>query len=632
MTRRPRRILVTLLAASATWVALSDARAQEDPAPPADRPPDLIADPPERPIIEENFDVDPTDGTDPRRLLRFDGFIHNRSGAGPFEMVGTGPASLAMSSVVQRIRRSDGTWREVPSPAEILYETSDGHTHWHLKGIARYSLWQPDETAEVAPAQKTGFCLLDSLWAPDHDLAVDRRDRYYGVWPPLPPEEEGIEGHTWTDCETRNTTAPRVPMGVSAGWRDVYDRSLWFQWVDVSNVAPGTYVLRADVNPDGAVVESDPANAPGKTDVVVSGYVARPMEADVPLRGPTGIRLTVDEHKAAGEELAPPLLRIDRLPEHGRLEDGDGNPLVAGKWFSDPDVVFYPDPDLTEPVLDELRFVAREAVGTGGVSRYPLSPPHATVSLDIGGAAYEQVTISGERDVVAGSSTQLSVAVRNADPATVTWSVEPSPGGGTISPTGLYVAPDEPPPGGEVVVRATLPSGKHDEVRFRVLPEPPPEPAPTTEPPEEVIEQRPRPVLPPPAPAGGPPQTVAESRQGAPAPAGGRGGPVVRPTPALKLTVRRHTRSQIAASVLTRYRGRVTVALRRGRKQISRCRIQVRAQRLYVCRLHVRGRTGRLTVVATLTRASGRPLVRRASVTVPRPRRKAAARAHAHRH
>jgi len=62
----------------------------------------------------------------------------------------------------QRVFNSDGTFKEEPSAAELIYVTADGHEHWHLQRAAKYSLWNLAKSAEVAPAMKVGFCLDDS--------------------------------------------------------------------------------------------------------------------------------------------------------------------------------------------------------------------------------------------------------------------------------------------------------------------------------------------------------------------------------------------------------------------------------------------------------------------------------------
>ena len=37
-------------------------------------------------------------------------------------------------------------------------------------------------------------------------------------------------------------------QGLQAGWEDVYDKSLDCQWIDITGLKPGAYVLKAYVN------------------------------------------------------------------------------------------------------------------------------------------------------------------------------------------------------------------------------------------------------------------------------------------------------------------------------------------------------------------------------------------------
>lgn len=46
-------------------------------------------------------------------------------------------------------------------------------------------------------------------------------------------------------------------QGLSSGWGDLYDRTLDGQWVDVTGVPAGDYVLVVEVNVAGKVVEAD---------------------------------------------------------------------------------------------------------------------------------------------------------------------------------------------------------------------------------------------------------------------------------------------------------------------------------------------------------------------------------------
>ena len=73
----------------------------------------------------------------------------------------------------------------------ILYETQDGHNHFHLQKIARYSLWNQARTAEVAPGQKVGFCLEDTQ---RRETTGPANPRSPTVPSPLPGAEAALGG------------------------------------------------------------------------------------------------------------------------------------------------------------------------------------------------------------------------------------------------------------------------------------------------------------------------------------------------------------------------------------------------------------------------------------------------------
>jgi hypothetical protein len=91
--------------------------------------------------------------------VRFDGYVTN-VGDGPLDVAGD-PSSGQM---MQRVRVNGSLVNDKSVP--VQFETGDGHNHWHLKEVMRYSLWNQAKTAEVAPGLKTGFCLVDSQTAP----------------------------------------------------------------------------------------------------------------------------------------------------------------------------------------------------------------------------------------------------------------------------------------------------------------------------------------------------------------------------------------------------------------------------------------------------------------------------------
>lgn len=137
-----------------------------------------------------------------RRLLRFDTLIVNH-----------GALPLLLGSP---------TDPEPPLTAAD-FEYAPCHQHHHFEGWAEYRL----ETLAgdiVAVGHKQAFCLLDTVMVVPSSPSLDY------------------------DCDYQ---------GLSAGWGDLYDHTLDGQWVDVTGVAAGDYVLVVRANVDGKVVEID---------------------------------------------------------------------------------------------------------------------------------------------------------------------------------------------------------------------------------------------------------------------------------------------------------------------------------------------------------------------------------------
>lgn len=136
----------------------------------------------------------------------------------------------------------------VGRPDSTYFSYGACHGHWHLKEYADYRLWTPSQHAayealrvanpgvqaheileahpELQPIRgdKRGFCVVDLI-------------RYDGAMPPK-----------WLACNLQ---------GISVGWADEYDWRLDGQYVDVTGVPPGTYVLEAEVNAEHFFEESN---------------------------------------------------------------------------------------------------------------------------------------------------------------------------------------------------------------------------------------------------------------------------------------------------------------------------------------------------------------------------------------
>jgi hypothetical protein len=258
--------------------------------------------------------------------------IHN-IGPGPLEIRGSQPVNGAMTVTAQRIYRTDSSFRDDHSRhPPIHFENSDGHRHWHLPGAARYSLWDETGGAQVAPASKVGFCLLDS----------ERIDSF-------------ATPRVYTRSATRycgegQPNVAQVFQGISSGWLDYYPYDLPFQWVDVSDVAPGHYRLAAGVDPDNFVLEGNEANngpALASSIVTVPGYVALPVTTAG--RGPQTIALGAQPFGRPG----PPVFAIESGPAHGTLS------VVAGVPLATPQVVYTPQPGFAGK--DTFTYSARDS-------------------------------------------------------------------------------------------------------------------------------------------------------------------------------------------------------------------------------------------------------------------------------
>jgi hypothetical protein len=417
-----------------------------------ERLPDLVSDQPQRLELQT---VAQPDGN--HLLLRFDGYVHN-AGLGALEMRGSNPVSGEYTNVVQRVYRSDGSFFDDSSrDPRMIFEAEDGHDHWHLKNAARYSLWSLDKTAEVAPAMKVGFCLIDS----------QRRETN---GPSSPVYSTGGSNNF---CGQDEPARASLFEGVSAGWRDLYDRTLAFQWVDVSDVSPGTYWVRADIDPDDIVREINEVNPGayfGSTATVpwtIPGYAANPVAAGtISASGPTTVPLSTTSF---GTGLGTRTFRIIVPPRHGTLN------VALGPTFTSTSVVYTPRPGWVGP--DSFSYTVRNSS-----SSFPRYPTAASVTLNVGGVS-PNVGISGAPDsLFTGTSARLLATVTADDPQ-VSWTVNGIPEGnsqvGTVDPFGLYVAPAAPPPGGQVTIRATTASGAFGEVTIQIASPPDPQPAPS---------------------------------------------------------------------------------------------------------------------------------------------------------
>jgi hypothetical protein len=529
------RVLMTVVTVGALAAAGSAAAGEPPPGEP--RLPDLVADAAEKP----RFEVEGR-GASRRLLLRFDGFVHN-AGPGALEIRGRNRQGRRMDAV-QRAFAPDGSFVDLPprdpaNPPSLDYETDDGHDHWHVHAMARYALVTEDRSTPVTAAPKAGFCLLDS----QRVGAGGPFDAVYTRY-----------------CERRNPGAESVVQGVSAGWRDLYDGDLQFQWVNASWVAPGAYRLRAEADPDDVVTEVEESNRPAFTDrtIAVPGHRARPLTVRTAPGRPARIRLRADRFGAAG----PRRFRVVSRPGNGTLS------RRVGRVFASPVIVYRPRRGFTG--LDTFSYAASDAV-----SPFPRVPVLATVSVRVGPSPAPRLAIGGlAAKVRAGRGMQLTVTTRDLPDDTATWTVNGVPGGdgtvGTISPTGVYRAPARVPEKPVVVVRAT---SVHDTAAFSE-----------------------RPVR------------IARPERNIDA-------VLVMSKPRLSLAAGR----RLVARVGVGARGRLRITARAGARRLRGCTVRRTVRfRTYTCRVVVPRGVSRRSVRLTATLSSGRLVLARRIFALPR--------------
>jgi hypothetical protein len=161
-------------------------------------------------------------------------------GAGPMLLEGRRPnESKPAMQVTQLVRRTDGTTASYPVRGEMRFVQSETHRHWHFLDFERYELLTP-EGKLLGRDQKTGFCL------------GDRYNAQASVRLSGEPEQPG-----WTqECGRGQPERLLIREGISPGFGDDYVPRLEGQWIDLTGLPPGRYVLRHRVNVGRTLRES----------------------------------------------------------------------------------------------------------------------------------------------------------------------------------------------------------------------------------------------------------------------------------------------------------------------------------------------------------------------------------------
>jgi hypothetical protein len=188
------------------------------------------------------------------KQLRFPTVTFN-VGDGPFDFQAR-RLSADQWRVTQRILRSDGTWADRETEANVFF-AGDGHDHWHVEAINRWEVLD-DEGRVVLVGKKRGFCFEDNTETP---RTGD------GEGSPADPVYTARAGA----CAIGRPDVLRVSQGLSPGWGDLYDVDLPNQFIDVTDLPDGRYRLRVTTDQHDWFEEADERNNAAWIDFRLTG-------------------------------------------------------------------------------------------------------------------------------------------------------------------------------------------------------------------------------------------------------------------------------------------------------------------------------------------------------------------------
>jgi len=151
-----------------------------------------------------------------------------------------------------------------PSDHPELFEFSPCHGHYHFKHYADYRLWTVDGYNEwkalrdSMPADVLSQDLLDAN--PDLAAKMVRGAKRAFCNIDVRKFDPAAGPAKYLDCFTN--------QGISVGWADEYGSQLDGQWIDITKVPNGNYMLEVEANASHILTEGNYANnstaVPGK--------------------------------------------------------------------------------------------------------------------------------------------------------------------------------------------------------------------------------------------------------------------------------------------------------------------------------------------------------------------------------
>ena len=149
------------------------------------------------------------------------------------------------------------------------------HGHPHLKDYAAFRLWKPMGYArwQALRAATPGVC-ADEIFAAHPDLLtqlVSGTKHAFCV-----EDENPMKKTTSLMCPSHGNQSPLFDcgfQGISVCWADVYFPGLSGQWIDITGVRDGEYVLENEVNDKHFMTETDYSNNSAAVTIEIQGGI-----------------------------------------------------------------------------------------------------------------------------------------------------------------------------------------------------------------------------------------------------------------------------------------------------------------------------------------------------------------------
>ena len=224
------------------------------------------------------------DEEDAKTCLRFDQIFAN-VGDGPLELrfaVPSGTTPAAVTAVQRRYSSDPNAAPQDDTVGAVEFHAVHGHYHFSSFGISR--LWSVDgsknkvkvirehkqtrmfESAVQRSGRKVSFCLAD--------IEID----FWGEKGDAPRK------HNAPDClfpSSSDGTTDTFVQGISNGWADVYDWYLPDQYMEVTGVPDGVYLLDTIADPDNLLREENESNNCGGIYLRLSGMGTATLSAEI---------------------------------------------------------------------------------------------------------------------------------------------------------------------------------------------------------------------------------------------------------------------------------------------------------------------------------------------------------------